>query len=89
MHNSFGFFKGFFVVIFLIFIGLLIFKGVFISRAISSGKTLYQIDVNNYKDMETYITEKYIVDPNTKCVSFKDEMGIKRIVCNNYTITEY
>ena len=89
MSNSFGFFKGFFVVIFLIFIGLLIFKGVFISRAINSGKTLFQIDVNNYKDNETYITEKYIVDPNTKCVSFKDEMGIKRIVCNNYTITEY
>jgi hypothetical protein len=68
---------------------LFVFKGVFISRAINSGKTLFQIDVNNYKDNETYITEKYIVDPNTKCVSFKDEMGIKRIVCNNYTITEY
>jgi hypothetical protein len=89
MYNSFRLFKVTFGFIFILAIVAIIFKGVFISRAISSGKTLYQIDVNNYKDMETYITEKYIVDPNTKCVSFKDEMGIKRIVCNNYTITEY
>jgi hypothetical protein len=89
MYNSFRLFKFAFGFIFILAIVAIIFKGVFISRAMSTGKTLYQIDVNNYKDNETYITEKYIVDPNTKCASFKDEMGIKRIVCNNYTITEY
>ena len=89
MNNNFGFFKVFFVLTFCLIIGMIIFKVAFISRAMNSGKTLYQIDVNTYKNNETYITEKYIVDPNSKCVSFKDEMGIKRVVCNNYTITEY
>ena len=82
-------FKFFFILILCLIIGLIAFKVVFISRAINSGKTLYQIDVNTYKHGETYITEKYIVDPKTKCISFKDEMGIKRIVCDGYTITEY
>ena len=89
MNNSFRFFKVITVFFFILVIGAFIFKGVLISRAMNGGKTLYQIDVNNYRYTETYITEKYIVDPNTKCVSFKDEMCIKRIVCNNYTITEY
>jgi hypothetical protein len=89
MKRSFTIFNVVFVGVFMIIIGSLIFKGIFVSRAINSGKTLYQIDVNNYNNHEIYITDKYIVDQNTKCLSFKDEMGIKRIVCNNYTITEY
>lgn len=89
MSNLFRFTKGVFVVVFCLILGMIAFKVVFISRAINNNKTLYQIDVNTYQNSETYITEKYIVDPNTKCISFKDEMGIKRIVCNNYTVTEY
>jgi hypothetical protein len=89
MEKEFKFMKVFFTIIMLFVIGGITFRGVFISRALNSGKTLYQIDVNNFQNVETYITDNYIVDPNTRCVSFKDEMGIKRIVCNNYTITEY
>jgi hypothetical protein len=81
--------KIFIILIMCIMVGMLVFKGVFITRALNTGKTLYQIDVNSFNGAQVYITEKYIVDPNTKCLSFKDEMGIKRIVCNNYTITEY
>jgi hypothetical protein len=86
MNNHF---RGMFVLILLLVLGAIAFKAIFISREISNNKTLYQIDVNTYQNSETYLTEKYIVDPNTKCISFKDEMGIKRIVCNNYTVTEY
>ena len=89
MEQRFRIIKGLFIVIAIGMVGLLVLKGVFITRALNADKTLYQIDANSFNGSQVYITEKYIVDPNTKCVSFKDEMGIKRTVCNNYTITEY
>jgi hypothetical protein len=89
MHKEFRVSSILISLLFAILLGMLLFRGVFIARAINSGKTLYQIDVNRLNEHETYITDNYIVDPNTKCISFKDEMKIKRIVCNNYTITEY
>ena len=76
--------------LFVVIIGLFIFKGVIIYNAMNDGNgELYQIDVNSFNHVETYLTREYVVDPNTKCITFKDEMHLQRTVCNNYTITKY
>jgi hypothetical protein len=84
-----GFFKGLIILVFIMVIGALVFKVALISRAVSSGKPLYEISVSRYDQVEEYLTSEYNVDPQTKCITFKDELGIKRTVCNNYTITQY
>jgi hypothetical protein len=62
-----------------------------ISTAISSGKTVYVIDVNKFNEIETYYTTEYTVDEKTKCITFKNMIGFSKnkTVCNSYTITEY
>jgi len=42
-----------------------------------------------FKKNETYTTREYTRDKESGCIIFKDEIGIKHVVCNNYTITEY
>ena len=82
-------FKGFFALIFLFIIGMFVFKGVMIYNAKKSNKTVYEIQVNNFQQIESYFTSEYTKDKETGCITFKDEFGIKHIVCNNYTISQY
>lgn len=82
-------FKGFFALIFLFIIGMFVFKGVMIYNAKKSNKVLYEIQVNNFQQIESYFTSEYTKDKETGCITFKDEFGIKHIVCNNYTISQY
>jgi hypothetical protein len=77
---------GFFV---LIFVGLIFLRINLVYNASKDGKKIYEIQVNNYKQVETYVTNEYVRDKETGCIKFKDEFGIKRVVCNNYTITEF
>jgi hypothetical protein len=66
------------------------FRAMLVYNAYNDGNgRLYQIDVNNFNTVETYLTRDYVVDPNTKCITFKYEMHLQRTVCNNYTITKY
>ena len=87
--NMFNFVKFFMIFVFLIIIGGLIFKGIMIVDAKKNNKTLYQIDVNKYNEVESYITTDYVRDEKSGCIRFKDEFGLQRTVCNNYSITEY
>jgi hypothetical protein len=87
--KTFSFFRIIFFVILFVIIGSFVFKSAMIYRSFNGGKKLYQVDVNSFNNVETYLTDSYVVDPNTKCLIFKDELGIKRTICNNYTITEY
>jgi hypothetical protein len=50
---------------------------------------LYQIEVNTFGAATDYITTEYKIDSITKCVQFKDMMGLRRKVCDHYTITTY
>lgn len=84
-----GLIKGIFAIaIFaaLVSIGL---KFVFIAKGMNSDGKVYEITVNSYDGPESYFAKGYEKDTETGCIKFKDEFGIKRIVCNNYTITEY
>ena len=87
--KGFSFFKVFFVLIFLLIIGGIIFRANMYVNAKNSGKAIYEIHVNRFNETESYMTSEYTRDKETGCISFKDEFGIKRIVCNDYTITEY
>jgi hypothetical protein len=87
--RTFSLFRGIFVVVFIAVIGLFLFKGYLVMSAKKSNKTIYDIQVNNFQTVENYLTTEYAKDEKTGCISFKDEFGIKHIVCNNYTITEY
>lgn len=53
------------------------------------GEKIYQIEVNSFNGQEIYMTNEYTKDEKTGCITFKDMIGVKRIVCNSYTITEY
>ena len=70
-------------------IGLVGSRTYFIYRGIKSNKTLYQVNVNNFQTMEIYLTREYTRDEKSGCITFDDEFGIKHIVCNNYTISQY
>ena len=87
--KSFSFFKVMFVVVFIIIIGTFIFKIGLITDAKRNNKTVYQIEVNNFNNFESYTTTEYEKEEKTGCIKFKDEFGIKHVVCNNYSITEY
>ncbi len=76
---------GIFAIIFL----LIMFKAYIIVDAKKSGHAIYEISVNSYNKNETYTTREYTRDKESGCIIFKDEIGIKHVVCNNYTITEY
>lgn len=84
-----GLVRGFFVLAVILIIGTIAFKGVMVTKGLSSGKPMYEISVNSYDSPESYITTEYERDQETGCIKFKDEFGIKRIVCKDYTITEY
>jgi hypothetical protein len=88
-NSGFTFFKVVFVAIFLAIIGAFIFKIGLITDAKRNNKAIYQIEVNNYNHIESYTTTSYERDKESDCIKFKDEFGMKHIVCNNYTITEY
>lgn len=83
------FIKGFFILIVLLIVGMLIFRVSLVMNAKKNGKQLYEISVNKFNETETYVTNSYTRDKETGCIKFQDEFGITRIVCNNYTITEY
>lgn len=84
-----NFLKVFFVIMILIIIGGFVFKVGLITDAKKNDKTIYQIEVNNFNSHESYITTEYEKEEKSGCIKFKDEFGIKHIVCNNYSITEY
>ena len=76
-------FKGFFIFVLLLILGTIAIRAKMVMNA--NGKTLYQIDVNNFNSHESYITTDYTRDKETGCITFKDEY----VVCNSYSITEY
>lgn len=87
--RGFGFYKFMFALVFLVIIGSVLLKVGLITDAKRSNKTIYQIDVNNFNNFESYTTTEYDKDMNSGCIKFKDEFGIKHVICNNYSITEY
>lgn len=89
MDRDFKFFNVIWVLFFVVFIGTIIFRIALVTNAINSDTPMYEISVNSFNRVETYITTEYERDQGSGCIRFKDEFGIKHIVCNNYTITEY
>ncbi len=87
--EGFGWYKLFFGLIVLIILTFIGIRFTMISNSIKGGKSVYEINVNSFDKNESYITNEFTRDKETGCISFKDEFGIKRIVCNNYTITQY
>ena len=87
--RGFKFFRVIFIGMFLAIIGAFIFKIGLVTDAKRNNKTIYEIEVNNYNNVESYTTTSYEKDKESGCIKFKDEFGMKHIVCNNYTITEY
>ena len=74
---------------FIFIVGMFILRGTLIVRSLKSKERVYEVVVNSYNGAQSYLTNEYTKDKETGCITFKDEVGIKRIVCNSYTITEY
>lgn len=87
--TGFSFFRGFAITIVILIVALFLFRGALVYNAVVGGKLVYQITVNSYNGPEEYITNEFTKDEKTGCITFKDELGIKRIVCNQYTITQF
>lgn len=77
------------VIFFVAILALVALQFYLVVGAKNRGEKVYQIDVNSFNGSESYMTNQYTKDEKTGCITFKDMIGIKRIVCNNYTITEY
>jgi hypothetical protein len=82
-------FKFIFIATFVFIVAVGVFKGLMIGKALQSDKNIYQIDVDSFNGTETYFATEYIVDAKTNCITFKDALGMRRTVCNKYTLTEY
>jgi hypothetical protein len=87
--KEFRFFNVFFFLIVGIVVVSLLFRVYFVGSAIKMDKPLYEISVNKFGEVESYLTSKYHLDSTTNCITFKDELGIKRVVCGLYTISTY
>lgn len=87
--RSFGFFKIVFVVIIGIILASFVFKIAMVVDAKGKGGKIYTIEVNTFNSVESYTTSEYERDDKSGCIRFKDEFGIKHTVCNSYTISEY
>ena len=85
--NSFIFFI--IVIVFFAAIGSVFYAGWFVYKGKSENRIIYIIDVNNFNGRQTHVTYDYEKDETTGCISFKDEFGIKRTICNNYSITQF
>ncbi len=82
-------FKVVFIVMMVIVVALITFRASFIVNNIQKGEHVYYIEVNTFNQIETYVTTSYKLDSATRCLTFKDEFGFSKTVCNNYTITNY
>ena len=83
------FIKIMFIVLGVVVITSIVVRIVMISRAKGDNNVAYHIQVNSYGTYESYVTKNYTKDRTTGCIEFIDELGLKRTVCNSYTITEY
>lgn len=84
-----GYIKGYFVFVLLLIIAIFGFRIYLVVDAKKTDKPIYEIEVNNFNNYEVYLTKSFTKDEKTGCISFRDEFGVKHIVCNNYTITQY
>ena len=86
-----GFFKFAFIGVFLVIVMSLVYRGYFVSRALKNGRNIYEITIPSMgkETSDTYVTDEYRIDPESKCITFKDEFGFTKTVCGFYTITKY
>lgn len=78
-----------FAVLGFVVITSIVIRIVMVSRAKGDNNVAYHIEVNSYGRYESYVTKNYTKDKTTGCIEFIDELGLKRTICNSYTITEY
>lgn len=84
---SFNFVKGFIIVVFILIVVSVGYKGYLIS-GLKKGEHLYEISIPGNKRQETsFFTEKYVEKDG--CITFKDEFGRSHRICCMYNITEY
>jgi hypothetical protein len=85
---SFKFVKGFIIMVFVLIVVSVGYKGYLISGLKKDGKALYEISIPGNKSQETnFYTEKYVEKDG--CITFKDEFGRSHRICGMYNITEY
>jgi hypothetical protein len=89
INNMRGIAKLLMGVIIFVVIATIAIRGTFVMKALDTNDHIFQINVNSFNQVETYLTKEWTKDEKTGCITFKDEFGVKRIVCNNYTVTEY
>lgn len=84
---SFNFVKGFIIMVFLLIVVSVGYKGYLIC-GLTKGKHLYEITIPGNKRQETsFYTNSYVEKDG--CVTFKDEFGRSHRICGMYNITEY
>jgi hypothetical protein len=84
---SFNSVKGFIIIVFLLIVVSVGYKGYLIS-GLKKGSHLYEITIPGNKRQQTsFYTEKYTEKDG--CITFKDEFGRSHRICGMYNITEY
>ena len=82
-------FKFFFIAIFSIVVIAFVLNIVVGVKMYTSRGTMYLIEVPTYGGrVESYYTNEYRIDPETRCVKFVDGFRFERTLCNNYNVTK-
>jgi hypothetical protein len=84
---SFNFVKGFIIMIFLVIIVFVGYRGYMVSGLEKDGH-FYEITIPGNRHQETsFYTNSYVEKDG--CITFKDEFGRSHRLCGMYNITEY
>jgi len=76
------------VVMVIIALGSLAFRGSLIMNNFSEGKTLYEVKVPTYDGTyATYLTTEYTIENG--CIKFVDEYKFQQEICDKFTVTKW
>jgi hypothetical protein len=86
--SHFNFVKVFFVIIGLVVVGSLSFRGCLVYNNMSEGKPTYIVKVPDYDGgYNSYMTNSYTEKKG--CIIFKDEFGFEQHICDKYTVEKW
>jgi hypothetical protein len=81
-------FRIIFAVVFIAIVVTIGFRFMMVSRALSSGKAIYEITITGNERGEIHLATEIIKQENG-CIFFRDEFNREQTICGNYSVTKY
>jgi len=81
-------FRILFAVVFIAMVAMIGIRFMMVSRALSSGKSIYEITITGNERGEVHLATEIIKQENG-CIFFRDEFNREQTICGNYSVTKY